>query len=125
LQQASFRFKAGGVWLGTALLTVLLVTYRGEAAGQVAQIEAMFWGLLVVIGLVLCASTLIVQYGLTHLPANQAIVLFLFELVVAAGASWGLADEAMGLRELIGALLIVSASLLSGRLAAAAEKSTS
>lgn len=123
LQQASFRFKAGGVWFGTALLTALLVFYRGEVGGQVAQIEPILWGLLVVIGLVLCASTLIVQYGLTYLSASQSIVLFLFELVVAATASWLLADEAMGMRELIGALLIVSASLLSGRLASTNEKS--
>lgn len=125
LQQASFRFKAGGVWFGTALLTAMLVIYRGEASEQLAMIEPMFWGLLVVIGLVLCASTLIVQYGLTHLSASQSIVLFLFELVVAAAASWLLAHESMGGRELLGAMLIVSASLLSGRLAAAAEKSPS
>ena len=44
------------------------------------------------------------------------MLLFLFELVVAAFASYFLANEAMGLREWFGALLIVSASLLSGKL---------
>jgi len=57
-----------------------------------------------------------VQYALAHLPANRAIVLFLFELVVAAAASYFLADEAMHLRDWLGALLIISASLLSGKL---------
>jgi drug/metabolite transporter (DMT)-like permease len=44
------------------------------------------------------------------------VVLFMFELVIAAISSYFLADEAMGMREWTGALLIVSASLLSGRL---------
>ncbi len=67
-------------------------------------------------GLVLCATSIIVQYGLTHMPANQAIVIFLSELVFAAVSSYFLAGEAMGLKEIIGAVLIVSASLLSGKI---------
>jgi hypothetical protein len=53
------------------------------------------WLLVGVVGLVLLATNLFVQYGLTHTPANRAIVIFLFELVVAALASWLLAGEAM------------------------------
>ena len=56
------------------------------------------------------------------MPANRAIVLFLSELVVAAVVSYFLAGEAMQVREWIGAVLIVSASLLSGRLHPAEEK---
>jgi len=41
--------------------------------------------------------------------------------VIAAASSYLLAGEAMQLRDWIGALLIVSASLLSGRLHAQAE----
>lgn len=122
IQQASFRFKAAGVWFGTAALTALLVIYRGEVGVQLAHIEPAVWALLALLALVLLSSTLIVQFGLAHLPANQSIILFLFELVVAASASWLLANEAMGVRETVGALLIVSASLLSGRLAEEAEK---
>ena len=64
----------------------------------------------------LLATNLFVQYGLTHTSANRAIVIFLFELVVAALASWLLAGEAMTLQEWLGGTLIVAASLLSGRL---------
>jgi len=64
----------------------------------------------------LCATSFAVQFGLTHLPANQAIVLLLFELLFAAVAAYFLANEKMGMQELIGAVLIVSASLLSGRI---------
>jgi len=74
------------------------------------------------IGLVLCAISFVLQYGLTYLPANQAIVLFLSELVFAAVSAYFLADEEMGVREVIGAVLIVSASLLSGKCTPLHEK---
>ncbi|MFA5825951.1 MAG: EamA family transporter, partial [Gallionellaceae bacterium] len=62
------------------------------------------------------ATSFAVQYGVTHLPANRAVVLFLFELVIAAVSSYVLVGEALQLREWMGAILIISASLLSGKL---------
>ena len=50
------------------------------------------------------------------MPANQAIVLLLFELLFAAVAAYFLAGEKMGLQEYMGAILIISASLLSGKI---------
>lgn len=76
------------------------------------------WLLIAVIGLVLLATNLFVQYGLTHTPANRAIVIFLFELVVAAVSSWLLAGEAMTAQEWVGGAMIVAASLFSGKLEA-------
>ena len=43
-------------------------------------------------------------------------MLFLSELVFAAISSYLLAGEEMGVREFIGAALIISASLLSGKI---------
>ena len=60
--------------------------------------------------------TYAVQYGLSHAPANQAIIIFLFELVVAAVSSYFLADEALSLHEWIGAALIIAGSLFSGHM---------
>lgn len=76
------------------------------------------WLLIALVGLVLLATNLFVQYGLTHTPANRAIVIFLFELVVAAVSSWLLAGEAMSAQEWAGAAMIVAASLFSGKLEA-------
>ena len=115
-QHLSVNFKSAAVWFGTVLLTGASLLYHGNLAPQVQGVTPAAWGLLALIGLVLCATSIIVQYGLTHLPANQAIVLFLSELVFAAASSYFLASEAMGLREIMGAVLIVSASLLSGRI---------
>lgn len=114
--------KSFGVWFGTSLLSLLFLLYQGGLAGRVAAIDGYSWLLLVLIGIVLCSSAFAVQYGIARVPANRVIVLFLSELVVAAIASYFLADEAMQAREWLGAALIVSASLLSGRLHAPAEQ---
>ena len=53
---------------------------------------------LLVVGVTIFCVTLTVQFGLAHTPANQAIVIFLFELVVAAISSYFLAGEIMSRR---------------------------
>jgi drug/metabolite transporter (DMT)-like permease len=116
----SIAFKSTSIWFGVALMTGMALLTQSEITQQIQHIEADSWILLAIIGLVICATSFAVQYGLTHTPANQAIVIFLFELVFAAIASYLLAGEKMNLQEIIGALLIVSASLLSGRLHTAA-----
>ena len=112
----SVEVKSYSVWLGTALLTAPLLWWQGGLQNQLLLIDAQASLILVLLGIVLCATSFAVQYALAHLPANRAIILFLFELVAAAVASYFLADEAMQLREWIGAALIICASLLSGRL---------
>lgn len=112
----SVEVKSFSLWLGTAALTLPFLLWQGGVVAQVSAIDTHSWLMLVLMGLVLCATSFAVQYGVTHLSANRAVVLFLFELVVAAVSSYFLADEAMGLRDWIGATLIISASLLSGKL---------
>ncbi|MCX7192273.1 MAG: DMT family transporter [Proteobacteria bacterium] len=110
----SVETKTFSIWLGTALLTAPLLWWQGGISLQGIGAEA--WLILGLLSIALCSVSFAVQYGVTHMPANRAMLLFLFELVVAAIASWFLANEAMGLREWAGAALIVSASLLSGKL---------
>ena len=112
----SVEAKSFSVWFGTALLTAPLLLWQGGLPGQLLAIDAQAWLILVLLGVVLCAVSFTVQYALAYLPANRAIVLFLFELVVAAASAYVLAGEAMQLRDWIGAALIISASLLSGKL---------
>ncbi len=116
VQHLSINFKSATVWFGTSLLTLLALLYRGNIAAQVTVISADAWVLIALIALVLCATSFSVQYGLTNLPANQAILIFMFELVAAAVSSYFLAGEEMGVRETAGAALIVTASLFSGKL---------
>ncbi|MDO8465865.1 MAG: DMT family transporter [Gallionella sp.] len=112
----SVEAKSCSVLLGTFLLTAPLLLWQGGIADQLLIINAQAWLILGLLGIVLCATSFTVQYALVYLSANRAVILFLFELVVAAASSYFLADEAMQLRDWLGALLIVSASLLSGRL---------
>jgi drug/metabolite transporter (DMT)-like permease len=112
----SVEAKSFGLWLGTVSLTLPFVVWQGDGAEQILAISTQTWLVLGLIGFVLCATSFAVQYGVTHLSANRAVVLFQFELVIAAVSSYFLAHETMGLRDWIGAALIVSASFLSGKL---------
>jgi drug/metabolite transporter (DMT)-like permease len=112
----SVNFKSAAVWFGTVLLTGTMLLYHGDLTVQISAITPDSWWLLLLVGLVMCATSFAVQFGLTHMPANQAIVLLLFELLFAAVAAYFLAGEKMGLQEYVGAILIISASLLSGKI---------
>ena len=113
--------KSYSVLLGTVLLTIPLLCWQGGMPGQVLMVGAQNWLMLGLLGITLCATGYAVQFGVTNLLSNRAMLLFLFELVVAAVSSYFLADEAMQLRDWLGALLIVSASLLSGKLHAVSK----
>ena len=105
------------MWLGTALLTAPLLWWQGGGLpDQLLAIDVQASLVLALLGIVIYTTSFAVQYALAHLHANRAIILFLFELIVAAISSYFLAGEAMQWRDWAGALLIISASLLSGKL---------
>jgi drug/metabolite transporter (DMT)-like permease len=108
--------KSYSVLLGTALLTAPMLWWQGGVPAQLLGIGAQTWLILGLLGIALCATSFAVQYGVTHMLSNRAMLLFLFELVIAAISSYFLANEVMQLHDWVGALLIVSASLLSGKL---------
>ena len=112
----SVETKSFSLWLGTVGLTLPFLLWQGGVVEQISAISIQIWMLLMMMGLVLSATSFAVQYGVTHLSANRAVVLFQFELVIAAISSYFLANEAMELRDWLGAALIISASLLSGKL---------
>lgn len=112
----SMEAKSYSVWVGTVVLTLPLLWFQGNNLELMSSIAPLDWLLLLILGGVMCAVSYAVQYGVTHLPANRAMLLFLSELVVAAVTSYFLAGEEMALRDWMGAALIVSASLFSGRI---------
>ena len=116
IQHLSVNFKSASVWFGTVLLTAFALLYHGGLTSQVQSIAPAMWVLVLLVALAVCATSFTAQYGLTNLPANQAIVLFMFELAVAAVSSYLLAGEEMDAREILGAALIVAATLLSGKI---------
>jgi drug/metabolite transporter (DMT)-like permease len=115
VQELSDASKSIIIWAG--------VTFAGLVhAPQSPLAPAVAWdavvgnaGIVLAIAAALVVLSLALQYGLSRLPANRAIVILLFELVVAAIAAYVLAGEAMRPQDWLGGLLIVAASLLSGR----------
>jgi drug/metabolite transporter (DMT)-like permease len=116
LQGVAEVAKSVAVWLGVAVLTVIGLALRPAELDFMAAAATGTWLLLIGIGLAIGSMTYAVQYGLARVPANQAIVIFLFELVVAAIASYYLSNERMGLQEWIGGAMIITASLFSGHM---------
>ncbi|MDD4978760.1 MAG: DMT family transporter [Gallionella sp.] len=112
----SMEAKSYSVWLGTVALTLPLLWLQGGELEKTLSIAWSDWLILAILGVVMCAVSYAVQYGVTHMPSNRAMLLFLSELVVAAVTSYFLAGEEMALRDWMGAALIVSASLFSGRI---------
>ncbi|MRR49390.1 MAG: DMT family transporter [Rhodocyclaceae bacterium] len=117
--ELSIELKSTAVCLGVVMLGVVALPFTSGGVAEVGDVGGLAWGLVVAVGVVLLVINLVVQYGLTHVAANQAIVIFLFELVVAAISSWLLAGESMGGKEWLGGAMIVGASLFSGRLGGA------
>ena len=108
-------------------LKMLAVFFGGIVAGAaclfVAEPVAAVWVqvrgqafLLSLLALVILAVNFAVQYSLTRVSANRAIVIYLFELVITAVSAWLLADEALTLKEWCGGSMIVAAGLLSERI---------
>lgn len=112
----TIELKSMAVFVGVVVVGLGYVVLTEPLA--VPEVGIDIWGLMAVIGVVLLVINLVVQYGLTRIPAGRAIVILLSELVVAAIAAWLLAGETMGLRECLGGALIVAASLISAKLEA-------
>ena len=108
--------KAVSIWAGVAVLTVAGLWLFPAELGFIERAGWHVWLLLLGVGVAIGSMTYAVQYGLARVPANQAIVIFLFELVVAAVAAYFLSMERMGLQEWVGAVMIVTASLFSGHM---------
>lgn len=116
LEEADIWAKSLAIWGGVTILALAALALESRPFEFVGGAPASLWLLLLGIGLAIGIMTLSVQYGLTHTPANQAIIIFLFELVAAGVSSWFLADEALTLREWLGAAMIIAGSLFSGHI---------
>ena len=112
----SIAAKSMLVWVGVAGVALLMLPLAGKPFPAPDSFLLRDWGLMTLIALLLLTATLFVQYGVTQLTAVRASVLFLFELVVAAIASYFLAHEMMTWNEWLGGTLIVAAALMAALL---------
>ncbi|MES2181265.1 MAG: DMT family transporter, partial [Pseudomonadota bacterium] len=109
----SVHTKSFAVWLGVWVMALLLLPFVKEALPAPSSFSASQWLVLLIIALLVMTATLLVQYGITQITATRASVLFLFELVVAAVASYFLAHEIMTWNEWLGGALIVIAAIFA------------
>lgn len=109
----SLRAKSFAVWFGVIGVALIFSPFFLGKFPSPDFFSLYHWLVMGLIALLLMTATLLVQFGLTQLTAIRASVLFLFELVVAAIASYYLAQESMTLNEWIGGSLIVMAALIA------------
>jgi drug/metabolite transporter (DMT)-like permease len=107
----TIRAKSFAVWIGVVSTALILSPFVGDKFPLPSFFSLNNWLAMSSIAIFLLAATILVQFGVTQLTAIRSSVLFLFELVVAAFASYYLAHEVMSLNEWIGGSLIVAAAL--------------
>jgi drug/metabolite transporter (DMT)-like permease len=112
----SLRVKSMAVWLGVITVAMVMIPFQDTPFPTPGFFTGTNWLIMIMIALLLIAATLLVQYGITQIPVTRASVIFLFELVVAAIASYYWANEAMSLREWLGGSLIIVAAIIAARL---------
>jgi drug/metabolite transporter (DMT)-like permease len=109
----SLTTKSFAVWIGVVVTSLICKQFLGESFPSPSFFTATQSLVIVLIALLLIAVTLGVQYGVSQILASRAAVIFLFELVIAAVASYYWANEAMTANEWIGGCLIVAAGLVA------------
>jgi drug/metabolite transporter (DMT)-like permease len=101
------------IWAGVSFAALVHLGWSDVGAARAWSLALGNAGIVVGVGLALVAMSLALQYGLSRLPANRAIVILLFELVVAAVAAHYLAGESLRAQDWIGGALIVAATFAS------------
>ena len=113
LHDEDIWIKTVFAWLGVVILAAGWIVVVKQPWPDVA--DAVVWSAMGFGGFAMLCMTLLVLYGLTHMPAHRAAVLLLFELVAGAVSAQYLTDELVQMREWIGGLLILTAGYMAAR----------
>ena len=114
IQHLGDAAKSIMIWAGVTLAAVVHASISGSGAALAWHAAKANAGIVLSIAACLLGMSLSLQYGLSRLPANRAIVILLFELVIAAIAAYVLAGEQMRPQEWAGGALIVAATVAAG-----------
>ena len=107
------RAKSFAVWAGVLLVSLAYILLSQSTFPSPQSITMSQFLYLFTATLVLMLATLAVQYGVTRMSAAKSSVLFLFELVVAAFASYFFVHESMSANEWVGGILIMAAAVFA------------
>jgi drug/metabolite transporter (DMT)-like permease len=111
------------IWAGVTVAALVHLPASKLGGARAWELAFANGALVASIGLALMVLSLALQYGLARLPANRAIVILLFELVVAAVAAHYLAGERLRPQDWVGGALIALATLASGLVEARRDRS--
>ena len=113
-QEVSIVQKVMSTWLGVVVLAAILIALLRV---PVPEVTVSVMAAALVLGAAgISVMTVLVQYGVTHIPIRRSAVILLFELVVGALSQQLLTSEVMTLVEWFGGGLIVVAAYLSAKL---------
>jgi drug/metabolite transporter (DMT)-like permease len=101
------------IWAGVAIAALVHLPSSAVAAPRAFALALENAPLIGAVALALLVMSLALQYGLSRMPANRAIVILLSELVVAAVAANLLAGEVPRPQDWVGGALVVAATLAS------------
>ncbi|NOQ76223.1 MAG: EamA family transporter [Methylococcaceae bacterium] len=108
LGSVSMSVKTSIIWWGV-VITSLIVLWGQHS--PIPDVSLNVWAGAWALGwLGIVAMTVAVLYGVASMPVYRSSVIMLFELIVAAIASWALTNEAMSLQEWLGGGLILIAA---------------
>lgn len=113
MQDVSVIAKSLAVWSGVVVVAGVLIVSAGVNFPQAPTgifLGAMALGLFGIL-----VMTVLVQYGVTHMPVHRSAVLALSELVAGAVSQQLLTDELVSPREWFGGGLIVIGAYLAAR----------
>ena len=113
VQEVSVACKSAAVWIGVVIVGTALVAVFGLPLPQVQL--SVFSGAIALGVFGILVMTVLVQYGVTHMPVHRSAVIALVELVAGALSQQLLTDEVVTLREWIGGGLILLGAYLSAR----------
>jgi len=113
MDDISVPAKAASVWGGVVLVALMIIPALGFAVPRVTS--TVFLGAIALGLFGILFMTLLVQYGVTHLPVHRSAVLALIELVTGAVSQQLLTSEVISLREWLGGGLILVGAYLSAR----------
>ena len=113
MDDISVQMKSASVWAGVVLLALIMIPLLQLETPRLSH--GIFAGALALGLFGILIMTVLVQYGVSHLPVHRSAVLALIELVAGALSQQLLTDEIVSLREWAGGALILVGAYLSAR----------
>jgi drug/metabolite transporter (DMT)-like permease len=119
LQDISIHAKSLSVWAGVVIVGGIIIIVFSIPMPLPAG--SVFAGAVALGVLGILVMTVLVQYGVTHMPVHRSAVIALFELVAGAVSQQLLTDEIVTMREWVGGGLIVIGAYLAARASSPGE----